>query len=352
MREMVCCGIEGSEANHAERFEQSVLSVIEATIDDGVPASRLNAILHQIELHQREVTGDGMPYGLNLMLRALGAATHFGDAVEALNLDPAVRRLQSRLNEPGYIEARMRSLLLDNPHRVTLTVAPDSNLDQVKKQRETDRLQAMRTAMSEQDLLDTRAMAKALEARQQQVDDPGVLPKVGLDDIPSKTSSPELTLYKTSKHKHIRGTAGTNGLVYQQVIAELPELSANANDKLPLMTSLLTEVGVADSGFLDVQERQSAVVGSISASVSMRASRNDTHDVKGHLVLSSKALANRIEQQADLMRDTLIQARFDEVDRISDLVSQARARRDQSISGAGHSLAMTAACAGMSPLAD
>ena len=57
---------------HAEAFESSVLSVIEKTIQDGVANDRLTAILHQIELHQREVTGDEGPYGLNLMLRALG----------------------------------------------------------------------------------------------------------------------------------------------------------------------------------------------------------------------------------------------------------------------------------------
>lgn len=352
MREMVfCCGIEGSEASHAESFETSVLSVIEKTVRDGVANDRLTAILHQIELHQREVTGDGMPYGLNLMLRALGAATHFGDAVEALDLDPAVKRLQAKLNEAGYIEGRMRALLLDNPHRVRLIVAPDPSLDQIRKEREKERLRAMRSNMNADDIERTRSTAIALEARQRQTDDPGVLPKVGLEDIPSQTASPSLQQRHSAKHAHSIGTAGTNGLVYQQLVMALPVLSSEDTKQLPLMASLLTEVGIGDSSFLDVQDRQSAVVGSISASMSTRASRDDVSDVSGHFTVSSKALTNRIEGQAELMVDTLTNARFDEVDRIKDLVSQARARRDQSISGAGHSLAMTAACAGMSPLA-
>ncbi len=32
----------------------------------------VDAILHQIELHQREINGDGMPYGLSLILNGLG----------------------------------------------------------------------------------------------------------------------------------------------------------------------------------------------------------------------------------------------------------------------------------------
>jgi Zn-dependent M16 (insulinase) family peptidase len=85
--------------------------------------------------------------------------------------------------------------------------------------------------------------------------------------------------------------------------------------------------------------------------VSTRSSRNDVNQASGYLVVSSKALANRTIEQASLMVDTLTHASFSEGDRIRELVSQMRARRDQSINGAGHSLAMTAACAGMSPLA-
>ena len=78
----------------------------------------------------------------------------------------------------------MRSLLLDNPHRVRLTVAPDPSLDQTRKEREKERLSDMRSKMDADDIERTRSTAIALEARQRQTDDPGVLPKeVGLEDI-------------------------------------------------------------------------------------------------------------------------------------------------------------------------
>jgi len=48
---------------------------------------------------------------------------------------------------------------------------------------------------------------------------------------------------------------------------------------------------------------------------------------------------------------TLNEARFDEHGRIRELIAQGRARREQSVTGSGHSLAMAAACSGMSPSA-
>ena len=353
MREMVlCCGIEGSDENHADEFERQVLDVIRNTAREGVSSDKLEAILHQLELHQREVTGDGMPYGLNLMLRALGAATHDGDAVAALDLSPAVERLRQKIRDPNYVGERLQNLILDNPHRVRLIVAPDPNLDQQRKNSERAKLSEIRSGLDEADITALRQLARDLEARQNQIDDASILPKVDVDDIPRELPSPELNPIQLSDNaRHFVGDAGTNGLVYQQIALGLPPLSSDEQDQLPLLCALATEVGIGEASYLSVQDRQSASVGSLNMTVSTRASRDDVRQASGYLVVSSKALADRATEQATLMMDTLNHASFKESERIRELVSQMRARRDQSISGAGHSLAMTAACAGMSPLA-
>ncbi|MDX5298352.1 MAG: insulinase family protein, partial [Gammaproteobacteria bacterium] len=50
-------------------------------------------------------------------------------------------------------------------------------------------------------------------------------------------------------------------------------------------------------------------------------------------------------------RDVVERSRFDEAPRIRELVAQIRARREQSVTGSGHSLAMGAAAQGLSPTA-
>ena len=83
----------------------------------------------------------------------------------------------------------------------------------------------------------------------------------------------------------------------------------------------------------------------------MRGAVDDEQAIKANFVLSSKALLRNADEQAQLMHDTLHAVRFDETSRLRDLVNQQRARREQAITGNGHGLAMSAACAGMSPLA-
>jgi Zn-dependent M16 (insulinase) family peptidase len=352
MREMVfCCGVEGSEPEHADALEEMVLEVIEAVAREGVDQEQLEAVLHQLELHQREITGDGYPYGLQLILQALGCATHYSDPIAVLNLEPVIVDLREKIRDPGYITQLARRLLLDNPHRVTLVVAPDTQLSAQKLAQETTRLADMKAAMNEEQRSATVQLAADLTARQAQVDDDSILPRVELSDVPA--SLPELT-YNESRLKGLPFTTygqGTNGIVYQQAVIPLPSLSDTQLQTLPLYSNILTEVGLGDETYMDIQQRQAANVGSIAAFTAMRANGDDEQKVSAHFTLSSKALLRNVPGQLELMYDTLHRAQFTETDRIRELINQQRARRDQSITGNGHSLAMTAACAGMSPLA-
>ena len=351
MREMVfCCGIEGSEAEHAVAFEEAVLACIERVAAQGIAADKIEAILRQIELHQREVSGDGMPYGLNLMLRALGAATHYGDAVAALDLEPVIATLRERVKDADYIPGLIRRLLIDNPHRISLVVAPDTGLAEQRDRAEAARLATLKEGLSGDHTAEILDLASRLRERQAQKDDPDVLPRVELSDIPAEIPSPSPEVCE-GNNIHYRYTAGTNGLVYQQWASRLPTLTTAELEHLPLVTALMGEVGVGELDYLQAQDRHSATVGSLGASVSSRAHREDEQACDSYFVLSSKALADKVEAQLALMSDTLTGARFDELARIRDLVSQIRARRDQGITGSGHALAMSAACAGMSPLA-
>ena len=58
--------------------------------------------------------GDHHPFGLQIILNALTAATHRGDPVALLNIDPALAKLREQI-KTGVLQGRIRALLLDNP---------------------------------------------------------------------------------------------------------------------------------------------------------------------------------------------------------------------------------------------
>jgi presequence protease len=353
MRELVfCCGIEGGEAESEEAVEQLVLEVLEDVAARGVPLERVEAVLHQLELHQREITGDSFPYGLQLILSALGCATHYADPIPVLDLDPVIATLREKIQDPDYLRELARRLLLDNPHRVTLVMSPDKDLSARRTRDEAARLSELKSGMSDEEKQAVIKLATDLSARQSRVDDESILPKVELNDVPASLPELKNTIFEHGQRKLTGYGQGTNGIVYQQAIAALPALDDTQLQLLPLYTSMLTELGLGSADYLQAQHRQAATVGSINAFSSMRGAVDDEQAISGNFVISSKALLKNAGEQSRLMRETLETARFDETGRIRELIAQQRARREQAITGNGHGLAMAAASAGMSPLAN
>lgn len=344
------CGIEGSEPEHAAAFEQMVLDVLEKVAEEGVPQEMLEAQLHQLELIQREISGDGHPYGLNLILAAMPSAIHRGDAIALLNLDPVLESLHEQIKEPDFVQRLVKQWLLDNPHRVRLTLRPDAELAQRRDQKEAANLEAIRQQLSDEEADALIKQAADLEARQMQEDDESILPKVTIADVPSEMNIPEPDA-ADSDMSLTQYNQGTNGLVYQQIIMDLPELNEEELQLLPLYSHLLTEMGCGDRDYMENQQYQAQVTGSVHAYSSVRGAIDDEQAIKGYFTLAGKALVSKQQEMTALLHETLFNARFDELERIREIVAQQRTRKEQSITGHGHSLAMMAALSQMSPAA-
>ncbi len=345
------CGLEGSTVDKAQAFETLVLDVLNDVAENGVPHEKVESVLHQLELSQREVGGDGYPFGLQLILNGLTAAIHRSDPASLLNLDPVIESLREDIKDPDFIKNLVRELLLDNQHRVRLTLRPDENLSQRKELAEKNHLAAIKNAMSEADKQQVINRTETLAARQLQEDNPDMLPKVGLADVPAEITIPY------AEQKTIAGTEstiykqGTNGIVYHEIVCEIPELSETELALLPYYSSCLTELGCGDKDYLQVQEWQSSVSGGVNAHHSIRAHTDDEQKIRAYYFFSGKALVRNNKQLAELMWETLNNVRFDEVARIAELITQMRTRRERSVTGNGHTLAMTAAASGLSPMA-
>ncbi|TBR40808.1 peptidase M16 [Marinomonas agarivorans] len=343
------CGLEGVRRENRDEVEQLVLTTLTKIVNDGVADDMVAAMLHQLELSQREIGGDGFPYGLQLILAGLSTAIHEGDVVAQLNVEPVIAALRERIKDKQYIGHLIQTLLLDNAHRVTLTLNPDPLLSERRNQAELDRLMLIKntlTGAEQQAIIDNSV---ALQKRQSQVDDMSILPKVGLEDVPA-----ELPSYQSDVAEgEIPVTfypQGTNGLVYEQLVIDLPELTEEEIQVLPLFSYVVSELGVKDKTYLEVQAEQARVCGSLGASNSIRPLLDDHQSVRAYFILSSKALVNNFENMSNLLKDTFIDIKFSETNRIKELISQRRARREQSVTGQGHVLAMSAAASGASAL--
>jgi len=344
-------GVQGSEAEHAQAVETLILNELKRIVEEGVEQSQVDAMLHQLELSQREVGGDSYPYGLQLILHALPGALHEGNPIALLDTDQALKVLEQEVKDPQFIPNLIQSWLLDNNHRVRLTMAPDTELSAQKDQAEKDKLAAIQAQLTEEEKQAIIDQAVALEARQAQIDDPDILPEVTKDDIPETIKTYASSEQTVGNMPVTSYQCGSNGLTYEQLIVDLPALSDDEKALMPLFNSCFTEVGSGGRDYLETQSYHAEISGGISARSAVHSKLQAPEGCHSHFILSSKALNCHQAKLAGLIEETLYTARFDELSRLKDLVGQIRASVDHGITGNGHGLAMMAATQNFTPAA-
>ncbi|WP_343619721.1 insulinase family protein [Acinetobacter proteolyticus] len=347
------CGVQGSNAEHAETFKTGVLDILKDVASQPVDTDLVDAILHQIELHQREINGDGTPYGLSLILNGLGSAIHHNDPIHVWDVDSAIEQVKEELKDPMWLSNLIQTHLLDNPHRVQMTLVPDAAKSVKEQQAEQARLAEITANLTDAEKVTIQEKTEALKKRQDTPDNLELLPKVGLEDIPA-----ELQIVQGQLREIICNGldtplnlyhAGTNGIYYQQVLIQIPDEIVQS-PYFNLLSILMGEVGAGEYDYLELQQIQTAVSGGLGMGASLRSKVDDKDRISAWLTLTTKSLTQKLDA-IQLLKLAFEQLRFDEKDRIIELLQQRKTRWQSRLSGSGHSYAMQAASRQMSALA-
>ncbi|MDQ9022379.1 insulinase family protein [Acinetobacter sichuanensis] len=347
------CAVQGSNPEHTETFKNGVLSILQEAASKPADPEIVEAILHQIELHQREIGGDGTPYGLSLILNGLASAIHHNDPVHVWDVDTAIAEVKEELKDPMWLSNLIQTYLLDNPHRVQLTLVPDAHKSVQDVEEEKARLAKIGAALTEAEKAEIIAQTEALKIRQETPDDLDLLPKVGLEDVPA-----DLTIVQGQLREIICNQvdtplnlyhAGTNGIYYQQVLIQIPDQIVKS-PYFNLLSVLMGEVGAGQYDYLELQQLQTAVSGGLGMGASLRSKADDKGKITAWLTLTTKSLAHKLDA-IQLLKLAFEKLRFDEKDRILELLQQRKTRWAARLSGSGHSYAMQIASRNMSALA-
>ena len=349
-------GVRGSEAEHADAVEQGILDLLQQVANSEIDPEAIETILHQIEIDQRHIGGDSIPYGLNLMLEGFSTAIHDGNPIDIWEVDEHLQWLREQVKDPNWLPGLLQKHLIDNPHRVRVTLVPDATKSAKLAEAEQARLDAIEATLTEADKQRIKEQAEQLTARQAAEDDLSLLPKVGLEDVPdsiSFTHGKQVNIKLAGDDSVLyQYEAGTNGLYYYQLIMPLAGQDELINHPLlPIYLGLLSDLGTDTLSAREFQALQAAHSSGVTARVSQRTSPQDPDLLSSYFVVATRAL-NRKPEAIDLVKQVLEHSIFTEKDRIKELLQQRRAGWQSRLASSGHAYAMQTASRNMSRQAE
>ena len=336
-------GLEGVDSNKQLEVEELILNCLKDVVSNGISDQLIRSSLHQLEIKQREITGSGMPYGLQIMLSCLPACLHNDDPLKVLDLDSSFNLIKNNLKDKNYIEKLIEEKIINNPHRVNYCLAPDTEFNSKNEKKIKEKVDEKSKKLSSKDKERIIELTKDLKIRQEKSDNPEVLPKVTKNDIPKKRVYAKSESYKND-NKNFFYKVGTNGITYHSIVLPCSPLTDNEFKVASLFTNTLTDIGIGNKSYEEVQKIQSAVTGGISASFTLIPNENQSSHYLG-LKITSKSLEENEQEMQNLMIETAKDSNFSDKSRIKDMLNFITSDNEKSLIQNGHILSMSNAAA-------
>ncbi|MBW2544268.1 MAG: insulinase family protein [Deltaproteobacteria bacterium] len=332
-------GLKGIDAGKANVVETLILKTLEELAVDGIDLDAVEAALNTIEFSLRENNTGSYPRGLVLMLRAMTTWLYDGDPLALLSFESLMSEVKSRIASGGsFFEEMIREYFLDNPHRTTVIMEPDTNLKDEMDAAERRKLDDVRKSAGPGELKKILETAERLKKIQEAPDSPEALatiPILKIADLEKKNRTIPITVLEEKGATLLYHDISTNGIAYIEIGLNLRSLPRRCVQYIPLFSRALLEMGTKKEDYIEISRRIDRKTGGLHPSLLISGAK-DTKEAEARLFLCGKAMFPQVGDLFDIIRELLMDVRLDNRERFRQMVLEEKARQEQQLVPGGH----------------
>lgn len=315
--------LKGCRAESADAAEKLIMDTLKSIVKNGVPHTAIDNAMHQLEIHRSEITGDHAPFGLSLFMRSALMKQHGGNPENGLKIHSLFDEVRaSQKKNPHYFEDLIEKYLINNPHFVRATLVPDKALAAKEVDDEKAILAAIKAKLTpkESTAIVEKAAALATFQRRQEEVGPDILPMLHLDDVPRAARDFPLQREEAGNLTVFTHDCFTNGIVYADIIFDLPDIPEEDLTYARLLTTIISQVGCNGRTYSENLEYMQANTGGVGASMTFNLQAADHNKFSPSLYLRGKALYSKADKLFTLLGEMASGVDFNDVERLKELI--------------------------------
>lgn len=315
--------LKGCNKEASVPLEKLLFTTLKEIASKPLPNDLIEAAIHQMEFQRSEITGDQLPYGLSLFMRAGLLMQQGGPPEEALKIHSLFDRLRERLKTtPNFFNNLIQHYFIDNKHFVALTLVPDPHLAKQEAEEEEARLKKIKENLTPSDraLIKEEAILRQKYQESLEEEDAECLPKVALTDVPKEVRTYALHEEKLPSLNVYHHETFTNEIAYVDISVDLPKLHIDDLFWNRLFVVLHTQLGSGKRNYSENLEAMQAYTGGIQSVLHIFQNATDSSLCQPTFQLSGKALQRNTARLFSLMQDFIKEPRFDDSVRIKEVI--------------------------------
>jgi Zn-dependent M16 (insulinase) family peptidase len=341
----------GMQQENATAIEALLIQGLKDFMQEPIDSHKIDAAIHQLMIDRLEITDDQGPFGLSLFFRSVLLMQHGAMAEEGLFVHQQFDALKKKLLDPNYLKGLIEKHLIHNPHRVSVVLKANAQLEKIEQEKELALLSKRYLAMTEEEKQAIRRQSQKLEQYQENLrhQDLSVLPSIELSDIALTHKDFPLQTFRSDQLQiHVHET-WTNDFTYVDWLYELPALRIEELSLMKFLIGIYTELGFGKEDYETTLEKIQAHTGGLSAYFQILTHIDDPKFLKPLFGLRGKALFSQIKPFFELMKKAQSGVNLDDTDRLLDLVKQTYTYLRDKINRSGLNYCIKEALSSFSP---
>lgn len=316
--------LNGSEAERVEKFYTLLTDELQKLVTNGIDKTLLQASINLYEFRLREADFGLSPKGLIYGLRLLKTWLYGGDPNVYLRYEDDLASIKHGLDE-RFFENLIQKYLLDNPHKVLMTLAPDKNLAKERDAAQAQKLADIKATFTPAQLEEIIATNTKLKLRQQTPDSPEALETIPLlkrEDLRKEAEKLPLQFRDLDGTKILFSNIDTHGIIYLTFYFDALKVPQDKLFHAYLLTSLLGNIDTKRHSYEELALISDLNIGGFKTSLYATSERNQPNSFAPHFRFFVKALKSKLGEMTDILAEIFNETVFTNKKRLRELIEQ------------------------------
>ena len=324
-----------------DKIEILIMETLAELAEEGISQKAVDSAVSATEFMLRENNTGNFPRGLSAMFQSLSTWLYGEDPFVPLAWEKPLASIKSRLASGEKVfENAIKKWFLDNTHRTLVVLLPNPHLAEERAQEEQARMDRIVNALNDEEKQEVAALSQALvqaQAKEDSKEALATIPTLSLEDIPVEGKENPLEVKREDAITVLHHELDTTGILYVRILLPLDHVSQEDLPLLSLYCRALTEMGTKNHDFVDLGLEISAQTGGLDAGIAVHSAVDEDKPFM-HLRIFAKVVADKIDRLRALLEEILFNADFSNAERFMQMVLEDKARFEQTMIPAGHSL--------------
>ncbi|MFZ7130927.1 MAG: insulinase family protein [Eubacteriales bacterium] len=332
--------IKNSNENQKEKFHEVVMNTLKDLVKKGISRDQIQAAINITEFRLKEADYGSYPKGLIYGINIMDSWLYDGDPTIHLYYEEYLSYIKNSLKD-GYFENLIQKYLLDNQHRSLLVLSPKQGLVDEIENREDQKLQEYKNKLSDSEVKELIRETQKLIKKQNTPDDEEDIKKIPvlpIEDIRKENKPIPTEIKEVQGCKVIFHPIKTNGVLYIDMLFDIDAVEPELLPYVSLLARYLGEVSTKDFSFEEMNNEVQIHTGGIDYDIDVYADIHNSNDFSSKFIVKGKGLKENVEKLFQLFTQILVHSRYDEKQRLKEIIQSSKAKTEMNFLGIGHKI--------------